>query len=121
MVNVAGHITMTDMNGRFYLRGLPVGVHNFVVSTIDGSHQSFQQEVNLMDGLSTLAIARMIPPNPEVTLTFVLTPPQEVFGAPIRIVGNLESFGQTLADQTGGSGVQAVNAPALTRNDDGNL
>lgn len=118
MVNVAGHITMTDMNGRFYLRGLPVGVHNFVVSTIDGSHQSFQQEVNLMDGLSTLAIARMIP-NPEVTLTFVLTPPQEVFGAPIRIVGNLESFGQTLADQTGGSGVQAVNAPALTRNDDG--
>ena len=118
LVNVAGHIAMTDMNGRFYLRGLPVGIHNFVVSTIDGSHQPFQQEVNLVEGLSTLAIARMTP-NPEVTLTFVLTPPQEVFGAPIRIVGNLESFGQTLADQTKGSGVQAVNAPTMTKSDDG--
>jgi len=118
MVNVAGHITMTDMNGRFYLRGLPVGIHNFIVTTIDGSHQSFQQEVNLVDRLSTLAIARMVP-NPEVTLTFALTPPQEVFGAPIRIVGNLEAFGQTLSDQTGGLGVQAVNSPVLTRNDDG--
>lgn len=118
LVNVAGHLTMTDMNGRFYLRDLPVGIHNFVVTTIDGSHLTFQQEVNLVEGLSTLAIARMTP-NPEVTLTFVLTPPQEVYGAPIRIVGNLESFGQTLADQTNGSGVQAVNAPVMTRSDDG--
>lgn len=117
-INVAGHTTMTDMNGRFFLRDIPVGIHNFTAYRIDGSHQTFQQEVNLVESLSTLAIARMIP-NPEVILTFVMTPPQEVYGAPIRIAGNLEQFGQSLTDLSIGNGVQAVNMPLLTENTDG--
>ena len=115
LVNVAGKTTITDMNGRFYLRGIPVGVHNMVVTTIDGSYQSFQQEVNLVESLSTLAIARMIP-NPEITLTFVMTPPKEVYGAPVRIAGNSSQFGQTISDFASGNGVQAVNMPEMTVN-----
>lgn len=118
LVNVAGKTAMTDMNGRFYLRDIPVGVHNLVATTLNGSHQTFQQEVNLVDGLSTLAIARMLP-NPKVTLTFTVSASKEVYGAPIRIGGNLQGFGQTLADQVTGQGVLPVNMPVLTENSDG--
>ena len=118
LISVAGKTTMTDMNGRFYLRDLPIGKHNMVASTIDGSHQSFQQEVNLVERLSTLAIVRMVP-NPEISITFTLTAPRDIVSAPVRIAGNLRQFGQTLSDQVSGSGVQAVNMPLMNQNNDG--
>ena len=118
MINVAGKTAMTDMNGRFYLRDLPVGKHNLVATTIDGSHQSFQQEVNLVEGLSTLAIIRMTF-NPEVTITFVMKAPEEIDGAPVRIAGNTSQFGMTLYDQIRGTGVQSINMPLMNLNKDG--
>jgi len=118
LVNVAGKTAMTDMNGRFFIRGLPVGKHNLVATLADGSYLCFQQEVNMVENLATLAIIRMTP-LPEVTVTFVMTPPNEAVGAPVRIAGNLRQFGQTFADMSAGTGVQAVNMPLMARNADG--
>ena len=118
MISVAGKTTMTDMNGRFYLRDLPVGKHNLVATTIDGSHQSFQQEVNLVEGLSTLAIIRMTS-NPEITIKFVMKAPGEIDGAPVRIAGNTSQFGMTLFDQIRGAGAQSINMPLMNLNKDG--
>lgn len=118
LVNVAGKTALTDMNGRFFIRDLPVGQHNLVATKIDGSHRTFQQEVNLVDSLSTLAIIRMSP-LPEVTLTFVMTPPNEAVGAPVRMAGNLSQLGQTIFDQASGTGALAGNMPLMSRNPDG--
>lgn len=118
LINVAGKTALTDMNGRFFIRGLPVGKHNLVASLADGSYLGFQQEVNMVENLATLAIIRMTP-LPEVTVTFVMTPPNEAVGAPVRIAGNLRQSGQTYADMLAGSGSQAVNMPLMARNADG--
>lgn len=118
LINVAGKTALTDMNGRFFIRGLPTGKHNLVASLADGSYLGFQQEVNMVENLATLAIIRMTP-LPEVTVTFVMTPPNEAVGAPVRIAGNLRQFGQTYADMLAGFGAQAVNMPLMARNADG--
>ena len=118
LINVAGKTAMTGMNGRFFIRGLPVGEHNLVATLSDGSYLSFQQEVNMVENLETLAIIRMTP-LPEVTLTFVMTPPNEAVGAPVRMAGNLRQFGQTFSDMLSGSGSKAVNMPLMARNSDG--
>lgn len=118
LINVAGQTALTDMNGRFFVRGLPVGEHNLVATLEDGSYLSFQQEVNMVENLATLAIIRLTP-LPEVTLTFVMKPPNEAVGAPVRIAGNLRQFGQTYSDMLSGLGVQAVNMPLMSRNSDG--
>ena len=118
LINVAGKTALTDMNGRFFIRGLPVGKHNLVATLSDGSYLSFQQEVNMVENLATLAIIRMTPLT-EVTLTFVMTPPNEAVGAPVRIAGNTRQLGQTFADMLKGSGVQPVNMPLMARNSDG--
>ena len=118
LINVAGKTALTDMNGRFFIRGLPVGIHNLVATLSDGSFLSFQQEVNMVENLATLAIIRMTA-LPEVTVTFVMTPPNEAVGAPVRIAGNIRQFGQTYADMLAGLGAQAVNMPLMTRGSDG--
>ncbi len=119
LVNVAGLTALTDMNGRFFIRGLPVGKHNLVATLADGSYLSFQQEVNMVENLATLAIVRMTPAV-EVTISFKMTPPNEAVGAPVRIAGNMGQFGQTYADMQGGNGALAVNMPLMTRDADGN-
>lgn len=118
LINVAGKTALTDMNGRFFVRGLPVGEHNLVATLSDGSYLSFQQEVNMVENLETLAIIRMTPLH-EVTLTFVMTPPNEAVGAPVRMAGNLRQFGQTFSDMLTGAGSMAVNMPLMARNSDG--
>lgn len=117
-VNVAGKTAMTDMNGRFLIRGLPVGKHNLVATLSDGSYLDFQQEVNMVEYLATLAIIRMTA-LPEVTLTFVMTPPNQAVGAPVRIAGNLRQFGQTFYDMLQGTGTQAANMQLMARNTEG--
>ncbi len=118
LISVAGKTALTDMNGRFFIRGLPVGKHNLVAMLSDGSYLSFQQEVNMVENLATLAVIRMTP-LPEVTLTFVMTPPNEAVGAPVRMAGNLRQFGLTYADMLTGTGAQAANMPLMTRNSEG--
>ncbi len=119
LINVAGKTALTDMNGRFFIRGLAVGKHNLVATLSDGSYMSFQQEVNMVENLATLAIIRMTP-LPQVTLTFIMSPPNEAVGAPVRMAGNLRQFGQTYSDMLKGAGAQAVNMPLMSRDSDGN-
>ena len=118
LVNVAGKTALTDMNGRFYIRGLPEGLHNLVATSNDGSYLTFQQEVNMVDTLSTMAIVRMQAAK-AVTLTFVVNQPEGSPQMPVRIAGNLRQFGLTFQDMLNGNGAQAVNMPTLISNEDG--
>ena len=118
LVNVSGKTALTDMNGRFYIRGLPEGLHNLVATSNDGSYLTFQQEVNMVETLSTMAIVRMQAAK-AVTLTFVVNQPEDSPQLPVRIAGNLRQFGLTFQDMLNGNGAQAVNMPTLIKNEDG--
>jgi hypothetical protein len=118
LINVAGKTALTDMNGRFFIRGLPVGIHNLVATLSDGSFLSFQQEVNMVEK----------PGDPgnyshdgstRGHSNFRDDTPNEAVGAPVRIAGNIRQFGQTYADMLAGLGAQAVNMPLMARGSDG--
>ncbi len=118
LVTVAGYQTFTDMSGKFVIDGLPTGIHTTVAYAIDGSYQTYQQGVNIMENLSTPAEIKMIP-LPEVNVTFIVTPPNDAIGAPIRFSGNYYQFGNTFADLTGGFSTLASRMPLLIKMDDG--
>lgn len=118
LVNVSGKTALTDMNGRFYIRGLPEGLHNLIATSNDGSYLTFQQEVNMVETLSTMAIVRMQAAK-TVTLTFIANQPEGSPQMPVRIAGNLRQFGLTWQDMLRGNGTQPVNMPLLVKNEDG--
>ena len=118
LVNVSGKTALTDMIGRVYIRGLPEGLQNLVATCNVGSYLTFQQEVNMVETLSTMAIVRMQAAK-AVTLTFVVNQPEDSPQLPVRIAGNLRQFGLTFQDMLNGNGAQAVNMPTLIKNDDG--
>lgn len=118
LVTVAGYQTLTDMTGRFFFDNLPEGVHNLVAITVDGGHAAYQQQANLIAGLSTPAVIKL-EALPEVRVTFTVTPPLDAVGAPIRFTGNFYQLGSTFTNMNEGSGAIASRMPLLTRNEDG--
>lgn len=116
LINIAGYQTFTDMTGRFVLHDLPVGVHILSAVSIDGSHQTFQQQANLVVGLSTPALIQMIP-LPEISVTFNLTPPSDATGAPVRLAGNYAQTGIIYNEYS--NSTFASRMPLMSRNEDG--
>ena len=116
LINIAGYQTFTDMTGRFVLNDIPVGVHVLSAVAIDGGHQSFQQQANLVAELSTPAMIQMSPLQP-VKVTLNLAPPDDALGAPVRIAGNYAQLGIIFNEYSQGS--YASRMPLMAHNEDG--
>ena len=114
LVLAGGLQTLTASDGTFLLEGLPPGIHNLVVYSLDGSFETFQQGALVAENATTPAF---IPTKiaPLVNVTFVVQTPQiDIKGLPVRMVGNLYSLGNTFADLEGGTSVVAARAPIIT-------
>ncbi len=118
LVSVAGFQTFTDMTGRFYLDNIPAGTHNLAAFSIDGSYRTYQQQASVASGLATPAPIKLDPLD-EVVVTFVVTPPEDAIGAPIRIAGNLYQFGNIFNGMESGTSVLASRMPLMSRLQDG--
>lgn len=118
LVSVAGYLTFTDMTGRFFFDHVPEGVHMVSVVSLDGKYQSFQQQANVIQQLSTPAVIALTP-LPEVTVKLVVSLPDEALGAPLRIAGNLYQLGNVYSSLESGESTLAARMPLLTRMDDG--
>lgn len=116
LINIAGYQTFTDMTGRFVLNDLPVGVHVLSAVSIDGSHLTFQQQANLVAGLSTPAVVQMTPLTP-IKVTLNLAPLTDAIGAPVRVTANYAQVGAIFNEYSQGS--YASRMPLLSRNEDG--
>ncbi len=116
LINIAGYQTFTDMTGRFVLNDLPVGVHVLSAVSIDGSHLSYQQQANLVAGLSTPAVIQMTP-LPQIKVTLNLAPLTDAIGAPVRIAANYAQCGVIFNEYSQGS--FASRMPLMSREADG--
>lgn len=120
IVSAGGLRTFTDFNGKFVLEGLGEGVHNVVFYAIDGKYRTYQQGASIQSGMTTPANVSLVP-MPEVSVTFLITPPGDALGAPIYVAGNIYQLGNTFAELTGMVRIKPNRMPMLAANSDGTL
>ncbi len=122
LVSIAGISTITSIDGSYNLDGVPVGTHNLIAYSLDGSYKTFQQGAMIAAASTTPATLQLTPSN-LVNITFIVTPPSQQASdvmRPIRLIGDLYQLGNTFADLQGGVSTLAVRAPSLTPRTDGN-
>ena len=119
MVTAGGVQSITDSAGRFDLQGLPTGTHNLVVYSLDGTYQPFEQGALVAEKLNTTVDALKVRASPLVHITFNVTAPNDIQGAPIRIAGNLIELGNTFANMKGGMNTVADRMPVMALQPDG--
>ena len=119
LVVVDGQQTLTDSNGEFIFDALPVGTHNLVAYSLDGTYQTFQQGARIDAGLTT-PVTISLTPATMVNVIFTLTAPANTIqNIPIRLAGNLYQLGNTFGDLQGGLSTVASRMPILTAEQDG--
>lgn len=118
MITIAGKTIYSDKTGRFHLSNVPVGVHRLTASSINGAYRIFEQDVNVVAGLSTPAVVKLEPLS-EVKVTFMVKPPNDAVGAPIRIAGNFYQFGNVFPYAGGSRKPAAVRLPLMEMTPDG--
>ena len=119
LVTAGGQYAYTASDGTFLIEGLPPGIHNLVVYSIDGVYRTFQQGAQVAAD-STTPAQITINSSHLVNVVFTLTVPDNTLPAvPIRIAGNLYQLGNTFADLSGGVSTLASRMPSLTPLPDG--
>lgn len=114
LITAGGARALTAPDGSFILNHLPVGEHNLVTYSLDGSFLPRQQ-------IATIAINSATPATfplertQLIDVTFVVTVPEDTTeGIPIRLAGNLIQLGNTFSDLGSGISGFASNMPVLT-------
>jgi hypothetical protein len=118
LVTAAGLRAFTDSAGRFDLQGVATGTHNLVAYAVDGTYETFQQGAMVAAGLNT-AVEIKMKAAPLVRVTFIVSAPNDIQGAPVRIAGNLVELGNTFADLRGGMSTVAERMPVMAFQPDG--
>jgi len=119
MVSVVGMRTWTDSAGAYKFDSVPTGKHMLVYFDPDGNYRVFQQEAIVADGAETPADVQLLPA-PRVSVTLhVFLPADTPAGAPVRLVGNLLSLGNTFQPAAAGSLIEPSRALTLTPLPDG--
>lgn len=113
MVNTGGMQTITSSDGSFIIEGLVPGVHNFILYSMDGAYETFQQQAAVADGATT-PVQVYMEKRKQKDVTFTVTVPDEADKSmPLRFVSNLHSLGNAYADLSTGSSGSAVNFPEM--------
>lgn len=120
MVIIAGMRTFTGEDGAYSITGVPIGEQRLNAYHVDCLYNNFQQGAIIAANAVTPANFGM-KSSPLVNITFEVTPPiDHIAGAPIRLIGNLLSTGNTFIDLKGGLSTLAKNSPTMHYQDDGN-
>jgi hypothetical protein len=113
LVSVGGIQTLTASDGTFIVENVAEGIHNLVIYSMDGRFQTFQQGAIVAANSTTFALTPLSP-SKWVNITFIVqTPPSNLQGLPVRMVGNIYPLGNTFNELNGGFSVLAARAPLL--------
>lgn len=117
LVSASGVTAFTDGEGAFRLDGLIPGLHSLVAMTTDGSYRPLQRQAIIAAESATPA-ELALSAAPLIDVTFEVSLPEGTPAeAPIRIAGNVTSFGAAFADLPGGVNNRAARMPVLVRVD----
>ncbi len=117
LVSASGVTAYTDGEGAFRLDGLIPGMHALVASTTDGAHRP-QQRQAIVAAESATPAELALDAAPLVDVAFEVTVPEDTpVASPIRIAGNLRTFGAAFAELPGGVSTTAARMPVMVRVD----
>ncbi len=115
LISVAGKTYISGSNGLFRIINIEPGVHNLVIFSMDGNHQTFQQGVEIAQNAVTPANIVIQNNSSVVKITFkVQVPANTPPDVTLRLIANHPSFGNTYGDVRAGLSVIASRAPILT-------
>jgi hypothetical protein len=113
MIIAGGERVFTNSEGYFTFYGLPVGMQNLAVLSLDGAQTFFEQGARIAENAVTPARI-YLEDQGNVNITFEVTPPSDLVSAsPLRLIGDLYQLGNTIADLEGGMNTIATRAPLL--------
>lgn len=117
LVSASGVTAYTDGEGAFRLDGLIPGMHALVAFTTDGAHRPLQRQA-IVAAESATPAELALDAAPLVDVAFEVTLPDDTpAAAPIRIAGNLRTFGAVYAELPGGVSTTSARMPVMVRVD----
>lgn len=120
LVSASGKLAFSDVYGKFLIDGLVDGQQNVVFYAPDGHYQTYQQAALISAGQITPAQLEL-QPRQTVKVSFRVAPPQDAFGAPVYLAGNLVQLGNTFSNLTGSMSINPKLMPQLIPQEDGAL
>ncbi|MDO9546995.1 MAG: hypothetical protein Q7J07_09655 [Pelolinea sp.] len=112
-ISINGATTMSQSDGYYQIRKIPIGEYNLVAYHPDDLYEPFQQSALIAENAVTpasfgLDLAKL------VKVTFNVEVPENTFvGAPIRFLGSSSSFGNIFTESTGGNSIVSSRAPFM--------
>ncbi len=117
VVSASGVTAYTDGDGAFRLDGLVPGLHSIVAFSTDGAYRPQQRQAIVAPESATPA-ELALDAAPMIDIAFEVTLPEGTpADAPIRIAGNVRSFGAVFAELPGGVSTTAARMPVMVRVD----
>ena len=115
IINSAGLQTTSSSDGTFILENVPVGTHNVVIMSKDGSVIPFQQYASVAENATTPIFVNLTKRD-LVKITFVLTVPDDLVQLlPIRMAGNLSALGNPFVLMSAGTANRSDRLPELSK------
>ena len=115
IINSAGLQTTSSSDGTFILENVPVGTHNVVIMSKDGSVIPFQQYASVAENATTPIFVNLTKRD-LVKITFVLTVPDDLDPfLPIRMAGNLSALGNPFVLLSAGTANRSDSLPELDK------
>jgi len=114
-VYAGGMQTISAADGTFILEGLPLWTQNVVISSLDGTYETFQQGA-LIDDEATTPILLAMTKRPMVNINFIVKLPDSfTTDLPLRLATNLYSLGYPESELGSSSSTISSNLPVFTK------
>lgn len=115
VVSIAGIETSTLSDGTFIFPDIPVGIHNLVILSKDGSYSPFQQYAKVAEHATTPVMVHLIKRD-KVEITFELSNADlAAKNVDVRIAGNIAQLGNRFKPLLSGSPDLASELPIMTK------
>jgi len=115
LINIAGVTGVSEIDGSFQIKKVPVGTHNLTIFSPDGLFEPIQQQATIEESNVTPIDLELVSKK-LVNVTFLIkTPDTTPMNGIIRLFGSLKVIGNSQAGLFGGTNPVQKKAPVLTR------
>jgi len=119
LINLNGMQATSTLTGEFLLSNALPGKYLLTLYSKDGQYGPFQQEAIIAPEACT-PVELSLTAHPTVQITFKITPPADhVPSSPIRLIGNIQSLGNSFSISPSDTDIIPIKAPEMELQPDG--